>query len=211
MKKILLFIILFMFPIVVFAKTPTKDETLNVIRGINNVKLDNGEKIESVKVEKYNIIFTVDGKEVYIPFSYSDNKFSFGIGYLTTNDNHSEINIYDNDYSYALYSILVNKAGVPSDNENYYSNENIKTLLKREFLSEYKEPTNTFGLVINPIENNKYAIIYYYYLDGDYPIIDESLDSLNPATGNYNILITIVLVSILALGIYSYVNREKKA
>ena len=47
-------------------------------------------------------------------------------------------------------------------------------------------------------------------MDGDYPVVGMGLDENgNPATGNYDMLITIMLISVLGLGIYSYVNRGK--
>ena len=89
-----------------------------------------------------------------------------------------------------------------------------KTRRVNEYFSTvYKEPTNTFGITLEKIDNNQYNIIYDYYLDGDYPVLDfektADADIVNPATGNYNVLITILLVSVLCIAVYTYVDPKK--
>ena len=214
MKKALIVIILILlFPITVFAKTQTLDETLSVIRKINNITVIDGVTIESTRIEDSKVVFVLHGQDEYVPYSFNNNDFSFEGGtVLLDGNNHVIGEIYDNAFAFFLYSILENKSSMPYDSNNYYSSANLKTLIDSGFATEYKEPTNTFGITLEKEEDNKYKVIYHYYLDGDYPVFDleggEGFE--NPATGNYNVLITIMLISVLCIGVYSYVNREKK-
>ena len=214
MKKVLLFlIVLFILPITVFAKTPTLEETLDVIRNIKNITVIEGVTIESTRVDDDYIIFTIDGKEEYIKYRFADNKFSFDGGYFLVDSNNKVIGVpFDNEYAFFLYSILENKSLIPYDENGYYNTNKIRDLFNNNFSTHYKESSNTFGVDLVKIEENKYKIVYNYYLDGDYPIIGYGSDDIdNPATGNYNLLITIMLIAVLCIGIYSYVNRKKKA
>ena len=211
MKKIFLILILLLFPITVFAKTPNKEETFKVIKDITNVSVSEDIKIESTSIDEDNIIFVIDGKEVKIPYTYIDNKLSF-IGGEVILENNKVKEINNNDYAFYLYSILENKSTIPYDINNYYNNETIKEKIETDFSLEYKENTNTFGITLEKIDNNKYRIIYDYYLDGDYPIVEleeVSDDFTNPSTGNYNLLITIMLISVLCIGVYTYVDPKK--
>ena len=214
MKKILfLIVVLLLFPMTVFAKTPNQEETLNVIRGISNVTVMDGLTIESTKVDDSNVIFTIDGNEIYIPYKFSGNKFSFTGGTITLDSNNRVIGEpYDNEYAFFLYSILENKSNIPYDVNNYYNNNTIKEIVNNGLTTEYKENTNTFGFSLEEVKPNTYKIIYNYFMDGDYPVVSMIVDEdiVNPATGNYNILITIMLVSVLCLGIYAYINRGKE-
>ena len=206
MKKVLLFIVLLLFPIIVFAKTPNKEETFKIIKDIKNVSVSENIKIESTDIDSDNIIFVIDNKEVKIPYTFSINKLSFNGGIVENGK------VKDNDYAFYLYSILENKSTIPLDIDNYYNNETIEKKVKEDFSTEYKEDTNTFGFTLEKIDDNKYRIIYNYYLDGDYPVLDleQVNDDLeNPATGNYNLLITIMLIAVLCIGIYTYVDPKK--
>ncbi len=210
MKKVFLILVLLLFPIAVFAKTPNKEETFKVIEDITNVRVSEDIEIESTKIDKYNIIFTINNEEIKIPYTFMDNELSFKGGELVINNNKVEIN--NNDYAFYLYSILENKSTIPYDLNNYYNNQTIKEKVEENFSLEYKENTNTFGITLEKIDNNKYRIIYNYYLDGDYPIVelDEVSDEFtNPSTGNYNLLITIMLISVLCIGVYTYVDPKK--
>lgn len=211
MKKIFLILILLLLPITVFAKTPNKEETFKVIKDITNVSVSEDIKIESTNIDEDNITFIINDKEVKIPYTFIDNKLSFTGGEVILENNKvKEIN--NNDYAFYLYSILENKSTIPLDINNYYNNENIKEKIENDFSTRYKENTNTFGITLEKIDNNKYRIIYDYYLDGDYPIVEleeVSDDFTNPSTGNYNLLITIMLISVLCIGIYTYVDPKK--
>ena len=222
MKKLLfLLILVLLFPITVFAKTPTLEETLNVIRNINNVVVLDGVTVNSASVDGENIYFYMDGLEIIIPYTFTDNVFSFtGGGILVDENNKLSGDIYDNAYPSFLYMILENKSAIPYDFNNYYSTDGIAEIVNREFKvgEEYREPTNTFGFSLakmpNSLYDNEYQITYHYHLDGDYPILETEVSGdtfENPATGNYNVLITIMLISVLCIGVYSYVNRERKS
>jgi hypothetical protein len=206
MKKLLFLIILLLFPITVLAKTPNKEETFKVIKDISNVSVSEDVKIESTSIDDDNIIFIINDKEVKIPYTFNNNKLSFEGGIIDNGE------IKDNDYAFYLYSILENKSSIPYDINNYYNNETIKEKYNEEFSTTYKESSNTFGITLEKIDNNKYRIIYDYYLDGDYPVIDleqVSDDFTNPSTGNYNLLITIMLIAVLCIGVYTYVDPKK--
>lgn len=227
MKKILfLLIVLLLVPIMVFAKTPTLEETFNVIRSIRDVVVIDGVMVESARVDDSNIYFSLHGEEHSIPYTFSNNTLSFyGGSVLIDGDNNVVGEIFDNAYASFLYIILENKSAIPYDFNNYYSTDNIKEIINRGFATEYKEPTNTFSIslvkpedTLNyadiPHEANEYKIVYHYHLDGDYPVLATDIAGggfENPATGNYNLLITIMLIAVTCVGIYSYVNREKKS
>ena len=213
MKKLLFVVLLLIFPISVYAKTPNLDETLKVIKDINNVLVDDDVKIEFTTVEDDSIIFIINGNSVKVDYTFSDNKFSF-VGGTFQLDNNKKIigDIQDNQYAFYLYSILESKSTIPYDQDDYYNDNNIKKMINNNFNDVYKEKTNTFGISLKEITKNKYQLVYDYYLDGDYPVIE--LDTLsndikNPATGNYNILITIMLVSVLCIGLYTYFEPNK--
>jgi len=219
MKKIVLLVLLvLLFPITVFAKTPSKEETLNIIRDINNVMVIDGVTIESTRVNDSNIYFTIYGQEQIVPYTFENNKFSFYGGYILLDENNKALGEpFDNEYAFFVYSILENKSYIPYNFDTYYSSSNIAEIINKGFSTEYKESTNTFGFSLIKDEestDNRYRIVYNYYTDGEYPVVDmESSGETfeNPATGNYNMLITIMLISVLCIGIYSYVNREKKS
>ena len=211
MKKLLFVVVLLLFPITVFAKTPSQEETLNVIKSISNVTVVDGVVIESTRVDENNIIFLINGNEVYVPYEFSGNTFSFTGGSLLLDANKQVIGEpFDNEYAFFLYSILENKSNIPYDANTYYNTDTIKAIINNNFSTSYKESTNTFGFTLTEVRNGRYRITYQYYMDGDYPVVGMGLDENgNPATGNYDMLITIMLISVLGLGIYSYVNRGK--
>lgn len=223
MKKILflLLVVVLILPITVFAKTPTLEETLNVIRNINNVVVGDSVTVNSASVDGEKVYFYMDGLENEIPYTFSNNVFSFYGGALLIDENNKlDGEIYNNAYASYLYIILENKSAIPYDFNNYYSTDGISEIVNKEFKvgEEYREPTNTFGFSLEKIQDsvvgNEYQIIYHYHLDGDYPIFETEISGdnfENPATGNYNLLITIMLISVLCIGIYSYVNREKRS
>lgn len=220
MKKLLfLIVVLLLFPITVFAKTPNQEETIKVIKSISNVTVIDGVTIESTDVDDQNVIFTINGNAIRIPYQFSDNKFSFKGGRLLLDNNNQVFGEpFDNEYAFFLYSILENKSNIPYNANDYYNTSNIVEIVNNGFTTDYKENTNTFGFSLTKDESFKtndgtvaYNITYNYYMDGDYPIVSLDNDDIeNPATGNYNILITIMLISVLCLGVYSYMNRGKK-
>lgn len=205
MKKILLIIILLLFPVTVFAKTPNKEETFKVIKEIENISVDENIKIDSTDITDNKIIFKVNGESIEIPYTFENNKFSFTGGYYYNG------NIIGNEYAFYLYSILENKSSIPYDEKNYYNGNKIKELIQTNYKDNYKEPTNTFGLSLKK-SNDKVYITYNYYLDGDYPVMqmEESTDEFtNPATGNYSLLITIMLICVLSIGVYTVMDPKK--
>lgn len=213
-RKILFLLVILLLPITVFAKTPNREETFKVIRNINNVNVVNGVKIESASIDDNYITLMINGLEQQIPYTFYDNKFSFSSGFLLLDDDNKVIGEpFDNEFAFFIYSIFESKSTIPYDEENYYNTDTIKKIVNNNFATDYKEKTNTFGFSLEKVEDNKYKIIYNYYLDGDYPVLeyDEIGDDFeNPATGSYNVLITIMLVSIVCLGVYTYFNPIKR-
>lgn len=203
MKKILLIIILLLFPITVYAKTPNKEETFKVIKEIENVYVDEDIKIESTEITLDKIIFKINNEYKEIPYTFKDNIFSFKGGYYNKD-------IMENNYAFYLYSILENKSTIPYDENNYYNNSKIKDLIENNYKDNYIEPSNTFGISLDK-KDDKIYITYNYYLDGEYPImsIDEDSSFKNPATGNYSLLITIMLVCVLSIGAYTVIDPKK--
>lgn len=212
MKK-LLFLLLLLFPITVFAKTPNREETFKVIKNIRNVTVMDGVKIDSTEVDDDYIIFTVNGEEAKVKYAFVNNKFSFTSGYLFLDKNNKIIGEpFDNEYAFYLYSIFENKSYIPYDADSYYNSSTIKKIVNNSFAMDYKEKTNTFGFSLEQVAGNKYRIVYNYYLDGDYPVLElEGIgeDFENPATGNYSLLITVMLLSAVCIGIYTYYNPLK--
>ena len=220
MKKLkYLILLLLLVPITVFAKTPNKDETIKVIENIENVQVDEGIIIYSVSVDNKNIILNINDNGVVtekkIEYIYKDNELVFKGGTYKIDNDIKEIN--NNDYAFYLYSIMENYSTVPYDIENYYNKTNIEKKIK-----EYKEDityidtSKTFGISLTKevIGASDYIHInYHYYFDGDYPIIlkeEETDEFKNPETGNYNIIITIMLMSVIGIGIYTCLDIPSK-
>ncbi|MBQ9019372.1 MAG: hypothetical protein IJ097_03605 [Bacilli bacterium] len=213
MKKVLLILVLLLFPMIVNAKTPNLEETLKVIKNIENVLVDENIKIESTSVDDNNIIFNINGEKKMIPYEFKNNKFSFtGGSFIINNDKKIVGEIKDNEYAFYLYSILENKSTIPYDINNYYNNDNIIKLVNENYKDNYIEDTNTFGITLKN-SANKVTIVYDYYLDGDYPVLEiENLtdDLKNPATGNISLLITIMLISVVLIGAYTCLGSRKE-
>lgn len=211
MKKVLLLIVLLLLPLIVCAKTPNLEETLRIIKGIENVSVDEDVKIDFTNITDKEIVFVIDGVEKRIPYEFKDNKLSFTGGSFVLKDNKIVGDIEGNEYAFYLYSILENKSTIPYDFNNYYNNETIKRLVNENYKNNYIEDTKTFGITLDE-SSEKVNIIYNYYLDGDYPIIEVdniSDDFKNPATGNISLLITIMLVAVISIGAYTCLDPKK--
>ncbi len=139
------------------------------------------------------------------------------------------------DAAFYLYSILENKSLVPYSEDNYYSPSQIKKMIEYQGqngifknVSGAKEvwtktdPTKTFGI---SFQSRKIAdtqlevqIIHHYYLETDYPInevseIQERISEdtlVNPNTGNYGTMISIMLVLVLGITVYTIMDIPKK-
>ena len=108
MKKLLfLLVVLLLFPITVFAKTPNQEETIKVIKSISNVTVIDGVTIESTDVDDQNVIFTINGNAIYIPYQFSDNKFSFKGGRLLLDSNNQVVS--SADLKQATQNLLLQK------------------------------------------------------------------------------------------------------
>ena len=217
MKKIkyLILLLLLLLPIAVYAKTPNKEETLKVIEKIENIQVEDNSYIKNISIgeDKFTLIMEVNGNfiEKNINYKFTDKGLSFN-----GEDISLDLNDIDNNkYAFYLYSILENKSTAPYDINNYYNNSNIKEKINNqtEVTKTYIDDSKTFGLTLSK-ENNKLKITYNYYFDGDYPIIEKEEingdEFTNPSTRNYSILITVMLISIICIGIYTYLDIPNK-
>lgn len=224
MKKLkYLILLLLLFPITVCAKTPNKDETIKVIESIENVQVDDGIIIYNVDVDNNKMILNLSDNgnttQKEINYYFDDKGLTFKGGNFIVDKNTKELTIKEsNDYAFYLYSILENKSSVPYNIDNYYNNTNI--IEKAKVLTEnervYIEDTNTFGITLKKevVDNSEYINIYYnYYYTGDYPVMikEEVTEELkNPETGNYSIIITVILIITIGIGIYTYFEPDKR-
>ena len=207
MKKLkYLILILLLLPIMVYAKTPNKEETLKVIEKIENIFVDENMVIKNISIgdNKFTLVINKDNNyiEKEINYEFDDKSLSF----KTTNKE-------DNIYAFYLYSILENKSAVPYDMNNYYNTIFIDDRLinQKEDIKTYIDDTKTFGLTVDKKNN---SITYHYYFDGDYPIIEKEMVSdkefTNPDTRNYSVVITVMLIIITIIGIYTYFDVPNK-
>ena len=224
MKKLkYLILLLLLLPITVLAKTPNKEETIKVIEAIENVQVDDGIIIYNASVEGIRINLNLSDNGINttkkINFNSDDEKITFTGGKYIIDPATKELQVMEsNDYAFYLYSILENKSSAPYDIDNYYNNKNILEKISKQTEEEktYIDDTKTFGITLKKeklgdIESIR--IYYHYYFTGDYPVMlkEEVTDEFkNPETGNYNIIITIMLISVIGIGIYTYLDVPKK-
>jgi len=217
MKKLkYLVLLLLLFPITVCAKTPNKEETIKVIESIENVQVDEGIIIYSAEYDEDKIILNINdngtNKQIPISCTFDDESLTFKGGkYLVKDD--VEV-IESNNYAFYLYSILENISNIPYNIDSYYNNDNVIKKVKEFKANEktYIESSNTFGLSLSR-EQGYIRVYYNYYFTGDYPVMikEEITDEFkNPDTGNYTIYITIMLVIVAGLAIYTYVMPVKE-
>lgn len=225
MKKLkYLILLLLLLPITVFAKTPNKEETIKVIESIENVQVDDGIVIYNTSIEEVKIGLNLNDNGVVatkkIGYHFDDNKLSFSGGAYIYDSTTKELSVIEsNDYAFYLYSILENKSSVPYNIDNYYNNKNIEEKIKNLTEEEkvYIEDTNTFGITLKKEKisdtKERISISYQYYFTGDYPVMvkEENTEEFkNPETGNYNIIITIMLISVIGIGIYTCLDVPNK-
>lgn len=224
MKKLkYLILLLLLVPITVFAKTPNKDETIKVIENIENVQVDEGIIIYNISTDGIRFSLNINDSGVVttkkINYNFDDNKLTFNGGAYMYDSTTKELEIIEsNDYAFYLYSILENKSSVPYNIDNYYNNKNIEEKIKNleEDEKVYIEDTNTFGITLKrrKISDSKYQvnISYQYYFTGDYPVMikEETTENFtNPETGNYTVIVSIVLVFVLGMGIYTCIPNKR--
>ena len=224
MKKLkYLILLLLLLPITVLAKTPNKQETIKVIKSIENIQVDDNVIIYNVEIDNNKITLNindngVDAKKT-LNYEFKDNELVFTGGTYTVNPETKEINkVESNDYAFYLYSILESKSSMPYDINNYYNESNIQKKIKElnEETKTYKEDTNTFAITLSKeyIGSSEYINIkYHYYFDGDYPVMLKEISQeefTNPNTGNYSIYVTIVLILVIGIGIYTCIDKKEK-
>ena len=224
MKKLkYLILLLLLVPITVFAKTPNKDETIKVIESIENVQVDEGIVIYNVSIDDIRLSLNINDNGTIttkdINYSFNEERLSFDGGTYMYDPTTNKLEVIENnDYSFYLYSILENKSSVPYNVDSYYNNKNIeeKIMNLQEDEKIYKDDSNTFGITLKrrKINDNKYQIniSYQYYFTGDYPVMikEETTDEFtNPDTGNYTIIVSIILVFVLGMGIYTCIPNKR--
>lgn len=224
MKKLkYLILLLLLLPITVFAKTPNKEETIKVIESIENVQVDDGIIIYNISFENGKMILNLSDNGVstkqILYYTFDDEKLNFKGGRYEVDPNTKELKeLGTNDYAFYLYAILENKSSIPYNIDNYYNNNNIKEKLKefKENKKVYIEDTKTFGITLEreKTDFSEYInVSYQYYFTGDYPVmIKEEIteEFTNPNTGNYSLAVTIVLIFVLGIGIYTCIDSNKR-
>ena len=215
MKKIILIpiFLLLILPFMVYAKTPNKEETLKVIEKIENIQVDDNIVIKNISIGTDKFTMTIDNNGEFIQkeieYLFKDNELEFTVGNIELE------NINDNRYAFYLYSILENKSAAPYDVDSYYNINNIKEKLEKQkaYQTTYIDNSKTFGITIFK-KNNIINIKYHYYFDGDYPIMEREIitdeELTNPNTRNYSVWISIMLVTVVIIGVYTYHDALKK-
>lgn len=230
MKKIIFLIIILLFPIISYAKTPNQEEIITTINNINNIQVDDNIKIINMTVND-NIITiniekdgSIETKTLECLWKEKELEFSGG-NTLVNLDNYKIEEIKNNEVAFYLYSILESLSKVPYNSTQYYNNDTIKNIIEsdqtlfQEEKKEYKDESNTFGISLS-LENinsqtKKINISYHYYYDGDYPILTKNKDNnnedniTNPSTRNYNIFVTILLIITIGIVILTYFYKPK--
>ena len=224
MKKLkYLILLLLLLPITVYAKTPNKEETIKVIESIENIQVDDGIIIYKASIDGIRINLNLSDNGIVtnkkINFNFDEEKLSFKGGTYVIDSITKELKeIESNDYAFYLYSILENKSSAPYDINNYYNKINIEEKIK-EFKEDekiYIDDTKTFGITLKKekLGTTEYIKVYYnYYFTGDYPVMikeETTSEFTNPNTGNYNTIVTIVLIIVIGIGIYTYFEPNKR-
>ena len=223
MKKILLILLcIFIVPIHTFALT-SREEVKETIDKIENTVVGENVKIVKATMQDSTIDLEIQTDEirvVSIPFQWEENKLLFGTGKVSIyGENPPTILIDHNDESFYLYSILENLSNSPYDVENYYDDLNIKqkisTSLEKNIPLRYTDISETFGLVLNDELNGTYSLWYTYNLESNFTIVKEKQEETpNPVSRvtprGLLIMMTLMLVVVLALAFYSFVDGQKR-
>ncbi len=222
MKKIICFLLLVcLFPISVFAKD-TKNDVVKIINQIENTVVDDDVKIISTNVDEKVITLQIDrnGLTYYqIPYYWDENKLYFGSGVITIQNN--EVTLKNNEESFYLYSILENLSNSPYDVENYYDDERIiqkvHTSFEKKIPYRYIDISETFGFILQAMNENTYSVWYTYNLESNYTINKDNQEETSkqvevdqPSRRGFVILVTIMLGCVIFLAIYSIVDSEKR-
>ena len=226
MKRIItfLFLLLVIIPIGVLAKTPNQEELIKVINSIQNVQVDDDIIINSTTIGKNKIQIekTKNGNIILeeIPYTMEEKELEFMGGYILIDSTSGKTieDIKENENAFYIYSLLENKSLAPYNESDYYNNIRIKEIIENgQYNQLYKDQGNTFGISfqeenINPT-TKKITIKYHYYFAGDYAIINvdnNQEDSINRPTGNYSKQVTFMLIVIIAIGLYTYLDSIKR-
>lgn len=227
MKRILLLLLMMLLPISVMAKEDDRSSLFQLIESIQNVYVDENIKILSVEVDSNNIKMEIEEDNVVnthlIPYTFDDQTLSFQSGYLTIQkgDSVSIEDIKDNSYAFYLYSILESKSSSIYEEDNYYNESLILKKLNSYSIEEWNELWSdgvieyhnigkTFGLVFKSKvlsdSSIRISIVYEYFLDGDNSVLMNSLVDSKGLTGEYHSFITILLLVVLGMAVYSCIG-----
>ena len=203
MKKLLILVlVLCILPLPVLARQETKERLLETIGEMRNIQVEEDTIILSTTVQENKIKFQLEkaGEKIEKEMNYYFDGvcFTFSSGYVENNQ------LFNNEQSFYLYSILESLSTAPYDENNYYNPSWIEKKVLEMRANHELEMTvsnigKTFGIHLKDI-NNKMQVEYQYYLDGEdtilvNPIVEERKNEIltNPETGNYSFFVTILL------------------
>ncbi len=228
MKKIIfIMLILLVLPIQVLAYS--KNELLEDLKSINNTYVSDDVLVKNLTINNNQIIFNYDieklknrypNLDIDTTFNYklTDNELIFeaGSGIISNNKYIVE---KENVSAYYLYLMLFNSLKQPYDEYNYFSKKTIISRINNETSQDntiiLKDNTNYFNVIIKK-DNNTFKYYYQYNYTNEYVIDNsninyrETTEFENPYTGNFKMIIGLMLMGVIILLGYTITENEKK-
>ena len=228
MKKIIfIMLILLVLPIQVLAYS--KNELLEDLKSINNTYVSDDVLVKNLTINNNQITFNYDieklknrypNLDIDTTFNYklTDNELIFEAGSGTISNNKYIVE-KENVSAYYLYLMLFNSLKQPYDEYNYFSKETIISRINNEISQDntiiLKDNTNYFNVIIKK-DNNTFNYYYQYNYTNEYVIDNsninyrETTEFENPYTGNFKMIIGLMLMGVIILLGYTITENEKK-
>ena len=228
MKKIIfIMLILLVLPIQVLAYS--KNELLEDLKSINNTYVSDDVLVKNLTINNNQITFNYDieklknrypNLDIDTTFNYklTDNELVFEAGSGTISNNKYIVE-KENVSAYYLYLMLFNSLKQPYDEYNYFSKETIISRINNETSQDntiiLKDNTNYFNVIIKK-DNNTFKYYYQYNYTNEYVIDNsninyrETTEFENPYTGNFKMIIGLMLMGVIILLGYTITENEKK-
>ena len=237
MKKIIIALIcFFLLPIMVFATT--KEDIITKIKEIENTNVSEDMVINNTEVTDNEIIFHFDEEllknryeditevDSIIPYHFEEDSFIFdvGLGKIETNS----INIEKENTAFYLYLILYNQLDIIYNQEDFlntnYITNKIQSISKEELIKKqditFFDEQNIFGVKVTITDPDNLTFKYSYVYNYTKTYIPKESDSIinhretpevitdNPYTRNLNYIITIMIIIVGSIGIYTYLEKK---